>query len=71
MKLSEVPFKKIKDGMRVISDNTKVRGKVVFKISQADANDREGDLVRIRWDNGKESYNWHFWMDKVTVEGES
>jgi hypothetical protein len=67
MKLSEVPFNKIKDGMRVISDNTKVRGKVV-KNSQADANDREGDFVRIRWDNGKESYDSHFWMDKISVE---
>ena len=72
MKLSEVPFKDIKIGMRVLSDSSTCGGKVVDKRTQAEANDREGDLVYIDWDNGNRSYNtWHFWCDKVTVVEEN
>lgn len=68
MKLSEVAFDDIKIGMRVLSDNTGWEGKVVNKLTQAEADDREDDVIYIDWDNGNKSpHVWHFWCCKVTV----
>lgn len=68
MKLSEVEFKDIVIGQRVQSNVSNVMGSVTGKMSKEEANDREGDVITIDWDNGKTSKDiWHFWCELITV----
>lgn len=65
--LSEVPYDKIKIGLAVLSV-TNTLGKVSEKISKEDHPNRDNDnLIKVKWDNGNESLNFHLNFHKVKV----
>jgi hypothetical protein len=65
MKISDIPFKDLKVGMKVKSLNNGVIGKIDQLLLKEDINDREDNIIVIKWRNKNTSYVWHFWCDKV------
>ena len=69
-KLSEVPWDNLAVGDVCIS----VLGTpgVITDLVPIDQTSRQEDgEVEIHWENGKQSYFWHFWGDNITYVGPS
>lgn len=65
MKLSDVPFDKLKVGDKLISAVGQP-GKITKLTDKEFASQQEDNEIEVEWDSGKTSKFWHFWGGKVT-----
>lgn len=65
MKLSEIPFKDLKVGMKCVSV-VGTHGKIIDLLPEGIDGVR-GDTVIVEWENGKISYPFYTWCDKLIL----
>lgn len=63
MKLSDIPRKNLRIGIKVWNANKTQKGELIEILPE----DREDISLRIKWENGTESCQWHFWCYNLEV----
>lgn len=66
MLICYIPIERLNIGIRVRS---RVNGEIGTITNISDEKRREDYEITIKWDNGKTSVCWHFWLDKVEMIG--
>jgi hypothetical protein len=62
--LSEVPFKEVKIGLKVLSEKNIIGEVIGLYINSPNKEDNE---IEILWESGKRTIAWHCWLCKVSV----
>lgn len=70
MLLSDVPFTSLEEGMKVRSLLTRHEGYIEHLIPREKAKRAEDAEIIIRWEDGGQSWHWHFQYFRVLLLSE-
>ena len=67
MLLSDVPYSSLKEGMKVRSLLTRHEGYIEHLIPREKAKRAEDAEIIIRWEDGEQSWFWHFQYFRIEI----